>query len=133
MGDVLHSECLEGLLCVLDDDSPGVGTVLVVVLDHLGQSLTGLHTGLGVSPGDENFVLSGRAQLGDDRTEVLPDVRLRLGLGLLILGQGQTGQYLRTSQVITECYPRYLLCVTHQDQSRHHQCCLHPCLTVSLV
>ena len=99
MGDVLHSECLEGLLCVLDDDSPGVGTVLVVVLDHLGQSLAGLHPGLGVRPGDENFVLSGRAQLGDDRTEVLPDVRLRLGLGLLILGHGQTGQYLRTSQV----------------------------------
>ena len=69
--DVLHSERSEGLCCVLYDDSPGVGTVSVVVLDHLGQGLTGLHSsdGLRVSPGDENFVLSVWAQLGQDGTE----------------------------------------------------------------
>ena len=58
LGDVLHPERPEGLRSVLYDDSPGVGTVFVVVLDHLGQGLTGLHPRVRVSPGDENFVLS---------------------------------------------------------------------------
>ena len=98
LGNVLHSECPEGLRSVLYDDSPGVGTVPVVVLDHLGQGLTGLHPWVRVSPGDENFVLSVRAQLGDNGMEVLADVRLglRLRLRLIIIGEDQTGQYLET-------------------------------------
>ena len=98
LGDVLHSECPEGLRSVLYDDSPGVGTVSVVVLDHLGQGLTRLHSPdwLRVSPSDENFVLSVRAELGEDGTEV------RAGLGLNILGEGQTGQYLETSILLSD-------------------------------
>ena len=126
LGDVLDSEGPEGLRSVLYDDSPGVGTVFVVVLDHLGQGLTGLHSSdwLRVSPGDENFVLSVWAQLGQDGTEVRADVRLRLGLH--ILGEGETGQYLETSILLSdEGY-----CYTHQDQhQQRHQCSSHVCLS----
>ena len=99
--DILDSKGPECLRSVLYDDSPGVGTVSVVVLDHLGQGLTGLHSSdwLRVSPGDENFVLSVRAELGEDGTEVRADVRLRLGLN--ILGESQTGQYLETSILLS--------------------------------
>ena len=87
LGNVLHSECPEGLRSVLYDDSPGVGTVFVVVLDHLGQGLAGLHPWLRVGPGDENFVLSVGAQPGGYGPKVLADVRLRLRLGLIIIGE----------------------------------------------
>ena len=87
LGNVLHSESPEGLRSVLYDDSPGVGAVFVVVLDHLAQGLTGLHPRVRVSPGDENFVLSVRAQLGNDGTEVFADVRLGLRLRLIIIGE----------------------------------------------
>ena len=89
LGDVLHSEGPEGLGCVLYDDGPGVRTVSAVVLDHLGQSLTGRHAWLGVRPCDEDFVLSVRAQTRDDGPEVLPE-------RFLTVSRGQTGQYLQT-------------------------------------
>ena len=101
LGDVLHPEGPEGLRSVLDDDSPGVRTVSAVVLDHLGQSLTRLHLGLRVRPGDENFVLSVGAQLGDDGPEVLADVRQRLRLG--VITSDKTGGYLWTGELkVTE-------------------------------
>ena len=82
-GDILDPEGLESLLCVLYDDRPGVGTVAVVVLDHLGQGLSGTHSVLLVSPGDQHLVLGVGAQLGDDGPEVVEDVCLGVRLSLL--------------------------------------------------
>ena len=81
--DVLHTEGFEGLLGVLDDDSPGVWTVAVVVLDHLGQGLVGSHSVVLVRPGDQRLVLRVGTQLGDDGPEVIEDVGLGVGGSLL--------------------------------------------------
>ena len=81
--DVLHTEGFESLLGVLDDDSPGVRTVAVVVLYHLGQGLVGSHSVVLVRPGDQHLVLRVGAQLGDDGPEVVEDVGLGAGGSLL--------------------------------------------------
>ena len=81
--DVLHSERSEGLCCVLYDDSPGVRTVSVVVLDHLGEGLMRSDAVLLVRSGNEDLILRVGAQLGDDGPEAVDDVRLRLGSPLV--------------------------------------------------